>query len=36
VLGNWLSRRMWEVSVGKPVTASLERQMRWEPINNIG
>jgi hypothetical protein len=28
VLGNWILWRMWEVSVGKPVTGSLERQMR--------
>ncbi len=28
VLGNWISWRMWEVSVGKPVKGSLERRMR--------
>jgi hypothetical protein len=36
VLGKWISRRLWVVSVGKSVMGSLKRQMRWEPINYIG
>jgi hypothetical protein len=28
VLGNWILRRMWEVSVGKLVMGSLERRTR--------
>ncbi len=36
VLCNWISLRVWEVSVGKPVMGSLKRQTRWEPINYIG
>jgi hypothetical protein len=28
VLGDWISRMMWGVSVGKPVTDGLERRTR--------
>jgi hypothetical protein len=33
VLGKWISRRVWGVSVGKSVMDSLKSQTRWEPIN---
>jgi hypothetical protein len=36
MLGNWMSRMMWRVSVGKPVMDSLERQTRQVPSNYIG
>jgi hypothetical protein len=36
MLGNWMSRMLWRVSVGKPVTGSLKRQTRQEPSNYIG
>jgi hypothetical protein len=36
MLGNWMSQMMWRVSVGKPVTGSLERGMRQEPSNYTG
>jgi hypothetical protein len=36
VLGNWILRRVWGVSVGKLVMGSLKRQTRWELINYIG
>jgi hypothetical protein len=36
VSGNWISQRVWGVSVGKSVMGSLKRQMRWKPINYIG
>jgi hypothetical protein len=36
VLGNWISRRVKGVSVGKLVMGSLKRRTRWEPINYVG
>jgi hypothetical protein len=36
VSGNWISRRVWGVSVGKSVMGTLKRRTRWEPINYIG
>ncbi len=36
VLGEWVSRRVWGVSVGKLVMGSLKSQKRWEPINYYG
>ncbi len=33
VLGKWIPRRVWGVSVGKLVMGSLKGQTRWEPIN---
>jgi hypothetical protein len=36
MLGDWMMWMMWRVSVGKPVTGSLERGTRQEPSNYIG
>ncbi len=33
VLGKWISRKVWEVSVGKLVMGSLKSRTGWEPIN---
>jgi hypothetical protein len=33
VLGKLISRKVWEVSVGKSVMGSLKSRTGWEPIN---
>ncbi len=33
VLGKWILRKVWGVSVAKSVMGSLQSQMGWEPIN---
>ncbi len=33
VVGKWILRRVWGVSVGKLVMGSLKSQTRWEPIS---
>jgi hypothetical protein len=36
MLGNWMSRMMWRVSVGRPVMDSLKKWARQVPSNYIG